>query len=266
MIFVVFISLIGFVVILTIQIIKRKNLGMVIYILLFIFTCGLYLFVPSRYAYLGFATQQPNLIKKAIKLSINPYEKRLCNKYLSEIYASDMFNQGIKDGNKAIAYMEKALNGEYAKYKSIKGDYQKTLELCNILKIEKGLPLINIYILNDEYAKALTAFKDNKSSENSLKAEPNKKIGNIKEAHIAHNITKQSYNSQFLKAELYKKIGNFEEALNAENIAKQAYNSQMKTIKEKSKQIEFEEQISKYKTIEAYKNWLEAQAKELKFK
>ncbi len=242
----VFISLIGFVAISTAQIIKRKNLGIYAYILLFIFICGLYLFVPLRYTYLGFATQQAGLLKKAIKLSVNPYEKRLCNKYLSEIYANDIFNQGIKDGNKAIAYMEKALNGEYNKYKSetymlaywysIKGDYQKTVELCNILKLENGLPLINVYILNDEYAKALAAFKNNESSEN------------------------------FLKAALYKKIGNIKEATNAENIAKQAYDSQIKSIKEKSKQIEFEEQISKYKTIEAYKNWLEVQSKEFKFK
>ena len=243
---VVLISLIGFVAIITVQIIKRKNLGIFTYILLFIFICGLYLFIPFRYTYLGFSAQQPEFLKKAIKLSVNPNEKRLCYKYLSEIYANDVFNQGIKDGNKAIAYMEKALRGQYDKYKSesymlaywysIKGDYKKTLELCNILKMENGLPLRNIYILNDEYDKAITTFKNNKSAEN------------------------------FLKAALFKKIGKGKEAINAQNVAEQAYNAQMKTIKEKSKQMEFEEQTSKYMTIEAYKNRLEAQAKELKFK
>lgn len=244
---VILVSLIGFIIILTVQIIKKKNLGVFIYIMLFVFACGLYLFIPSRYVYLGFATQQPDLLEKAIKFSINPYEKRLCNKYIAEIYANDIFHQGIKDGNKAIAYMEKALNHEYRKYRtesfmlsywySIKGDYQKTVYLCKILEVEKSLPLRNVYILNNEYSKALTTFSDkNKSVEN------------------------------FLKAALYKEIGNVTEAMRAENVAKLAYNSRMNNIKEKSKQIEFQEETNKYKTIEAYKNWLEEQAKEFKFK
>ncbi len=243
---VVILSLIGFIAILTVQIIKKKNLGIPVYVLLFIFVFGLYLFIPSRYTYLGFSLQKPDLLEKAIKFSVNPYEKRLCNKYIAEIYANDVFNQGIKDGNKAIEYMEKALKGEYSKYSSesfmlaywysIKGDYQKTVDLCNILNIKEGLPLRNAYILNNEYAKAITAFSaKNKSTEN------------------------------FLKSALYKEIGNVTEAKKAENIAKQAYNSQMKNIKEKSKQIEFQEQTKKYKTVKAYKNWLKEQAKEFHF-
>ncbi len=244
---VVFISLVGFVVILTMQFIKKKPLAVFIYVLLFIFICGLYLFIPSRYTYLGFMLQQPDLLKKAVKLSVNPYEKRLCRKYIAEIYANDIFNQGIKDGNKAIAYMEKALNGRYDKYQSeafmlaywysVKGDYQKTTDICKVLKSSATLPLRNIYILNNEYNKALTTFSDN-----------NKGVEN------------------FLRSALYKKIGNNKEALRTENIAKKAYNSQMNAIKEKSKQMEFQEQSDKYKTVEAYKSWLEAQSKEFKFK
>ena len=243
----IFVSLIGIIVIVTAQIIKKKKISTLALIMLLIFVCGIYLYIPFRYTYLGYATQQPHLLKKAIIFSINPYEKRLCNKYIAEIYANDIFNQGIKDGNKAITYMEKAVKGKYKKYKaetyrlaywySIKGDYKKTFDLCMILSPQQGLPLRNIYILNNEYKKALITFSDKNISEEN-----------------------------FLKAALYKEIGENEKAISAENIATKTYNIKINNINEKSKKIKFEEETNKYRTIDGYKNWLNEQAKELKFK
>ena len=52
-------------------------------------------------------------IEKAIKLSLNPFEKRLGYKYLAEMYAEDPTYKGIRDGNKAIKYMELAAESGY---------------------------------------------------------------------------------------------------------------------------------------------------------
>jgi len=140
---VIILSLICTIALIIIKIVKKKKFSLLSCLLLLIFIIGMYLFIPLRYTYLGFAYQNPEMLEKAINLSVNPYEKRLCNKYLAEIYADDIFHQNIKDGNKAINYMEKALKGEYKKYRgettilafwySIKGDYKKITELNEIL-------------------------------------------------------------------------------------------------------------------------------------
>ena len=243
---VVMLALICTIVLITVHIVRKRKFSLSSYLLLLIFIIGMYLFIPSRYTYLGFANQNTKMLENAIKLSINPYEKRLCNKYLAEIYADDIFHQGIKDGNKAINYMEKALKGEYKKYSgettmlamwySIKGNYQKTKELNDILGTKQSLSLRNIYIMNNEYEKALETFSQN-----------NKSVDN------------------FLKAALYSELGKTEQAEKAEKIATQAYNNQIKNIKENYKQLEFKEKANKYKTINSYKAWLRTQAKEYKF-
>lgn len=78
----IFVSLIGFIILLTVHIVKKKPFSIFSYILLLIFIVGLYLYIPSRYTYLGSASQQPKFLEQAIKLSINPYEKRLSYYFL----------------------------------------------------------------------------------------------------------------------------------------------------------------------------------------
>ena len=243
---IVVLSLVCIIVLIIFHIAKKKKFSFISYLLLLIFIIGMYLFIPSRYTYSGFANQNPKMLEKAIQLSINPYEKRLCNKYLAEIYADDVFHQNIKDGNKAIKYMEKALKGEYKKYSgettmlafwySIKGDYKKTTELNEILGTKQSLSLRNVYIMHNEYEKALETFSQN-----------NKSIDN------------------FLKAAIYRELGNTEIAEQAEKIATQAYNNQINNIKESYKKLEYKERTDKYRTINSYKAWLRKQAKEYKF-
>lgn len=243
---IIILSLICTIILITVHIEKKKKFSLLSYALLLIFIIGMYLFIPSRYVYLGFAFQSPDLLKKAINYSINPYEKRLCYLYLSETYSNYLNTELKKDGNKAIKYLEKALNGEYNKYRietaklallySIKGDYKKTIELNNILGHKQSLSLRNVYIMNGEYEKALETFSQN-----------NKSIDN------------------FLKAALYTELGKQEQAKQSEKIATQTYNNQINNIKESYKELEYKEKVDKYRTINSYKAWLIEQAKEYKF-
>lgn len=238
-------SLITLIVLITIHIVKKTGFKAFDYVAVLICFIGMYLYIPAKFVAWGFNYQNTECLEKALKLSINPYEKRLCNKYLAEIYAADIFNQRIKDGNKAIDYMEKALKGEYEKYVvetamlaywySLKGDYKKTEDLNKNIKIN-AYALRNIYIMNNEYQKAIDTFSEkNKSTEN------------------------------FLKADLYKKIGNMEKSKEALKIAQDTYNSQISRYKQTSDKMKYEENIAKYKSVEAYKSWLNSQKIEFKF-
>lgn len=242
----IFVSFVIFIVLITYHIAKKKKFTLISYLILILSVFGMYLFIPSRYVYLGYAFNSPELFEKAIKFSINPYEKRLSYLYMSDIYNYDILHEGKKDGNKAIYCMEKALQGEYSKYSleteklaqmyAIKGDFDKTIELNKVLNRKQSLSLRYVYVLKDEYQNAINTFKkDNMSTDN------------------------------FLKAELYKKIGNYEEAKKAKKIAEQAYNSNIKSIKTEAKRLEYKEKINRYKTISAYKDWLKSQAIEYKF-
>lgn len=239
-------SLIVLIVLITVHIVKKKGFKVIDYIIVGLCFVGMYIYIPALFVSWGFTYQNTDCLEKALKLSINPYEKRLCNKYLAEIYADDIFNQKIKDGNKAIDYMEKALKGEYKKYEwetiklahwySIKGDVQKTEELNQILGMTTGVSLRNIYIINSEYQKAIDTFSEkNKSVEN------------------------------FLKADLYKKIGDTEKSKEALKIAQDTYKSQLSHYQKESDKMKYEERIAKYKSVEAYKSWLNVQKKEFKF-
>lgn len=237
-------SFVIFIILITYHIAKKQSFKLGSYITLIICFVGMYLFIPSNLLYLGFAYQQPNKLEKAIKLSINPYEKRLSYKYLAELYADDILKQGIKDGNKAIEYMEKALKGDYAKpeYKgevemlaywySLKGDYNKTIELNKNLGRTKGISLRNIYIMNNEYEKALDTFFDN-----------NKSI------------------DCFLKAALYREIGENNKAEETIKNAKESYDHIITSNGEEWIKVNAE----KYKSVETYKNWIKQQQKEYKF-
>lgn len=238
------ISLIGIVVLIVIFLIKKK-IGLLSVILFLLFLVGTYLYIPMKLATYGYIYQKPEVLKKTSKISINPYEKRLCYKYIAEIYADDIFYQGIKDGSKAIEYMERALKGQYSKYKeetenlaywySIKGDKEKTLELVDKFD-NKELYLLNIYIMEDDYKKALDALSSN-----------NKGVEN------------------FLKADLYKKLGNLEASKEAKKIAQERYDSVLGNIKIRARRLEFKETVEKYKSTEAYKDWILAKRREYGF-
>ena len=118
---------------------------------------------------------------------------------------------------------------------SLKGDYKKTEDLNKNIKIN-AYALRNIYIMNNEYQKAIDTFSEkNKSTEN------------------------------FLKADLYKKIGNMEKSKEALKIAQDTYNSQISRYKQASDKMKYEENIAKYKSVEAYKSWLNSQKIEFNF-
>ena len=69
----------------------------------------------------------------------------------------------------------------------------------------------------------------------------------------------------FLKADLFNKVGLNKEAELTRKSAEEIYKKQLNQYNEKSKRIEYIERTKKYKTVEAYKNWLEEQRKEYKF-
>lgn len=243
---VIFISLVTFVVLITTHLLKKKKFSILSNIILVLSLVGMYLFIPSTFLFLGYSHQSPELLGKAIKLSIIPYEKRLAYLYMSDIYNYDIFNQNLKDGNKAIMYLEKALKGEYSKYNfetdklvilySIKGDYEKTIQLNDILGKKRNLSLRNVYIMNDEYEKALSTFdKENKKTED------------------------------FLKADLYRKTGKIKEAEEAQTSATQIFENNLKNYHEETSKRNYTASVQKYKTVEAYKNWIRELAKEYKF-
>lgn len=201
----------------------------------------MYLFIPAKYVYLGYSLEKPELLHKAISLSINPYEKRLAYLFLSDIYNLK------KDGNKAIEYLEKSLQKQYLKYPaesgmltilySIKGDYNKVLELSKLLNKKQSYALRNIYIMNNEYEKALTTFEDGCKGNKYL----------------------------FLKADLQRATGKFQEAEQTKKEAEKIYKSQIESYTNNANRIKFIENSKKYSSISAYKTWLQEQSKEYKF-
>ncbi len=240
-ILIIIISLIAFIVLLTTHILKKKPFNFISYIILFLSLIGMYLFIPAEYVYIGYSTQNPEKLNTAINLSINPHEKRLAYLFMSDIYKDK------KDGNKAIEFLEKSLNKQYLKYPleadsllylySIKGDYQKTLELSKILNKKQGIALRNIYIMNNEYEKALTTFENGNKSNTYL----------------------------FLKADLQMKLGQIEEANQTQNEAEKFYNAQLENYTDSSKRNKYIEYTKKYSSIAEYKSYLEKQAKEYNF-
>ena len=243
---VIIVSFATFILLLSVHIAKKKKPNFFAYFIALLCCVGMYLFVPARYLCLGYAFKSPELLEKSIKFSIIPYEKALAYSYLSDIYNYDISNDGVKDGNKAIEYMEKALNGEYSKYSfetaklatlySIKGDYSKTLELNNVMNKKQSLSLLNMYIMNNNYEKALETFPQNDKSR-----------------------------AAFLKADLYKKLGKISDAERTKKIANQIYATQLNNCKDSSSRSKYIEDTKKYHSVEAYKNWLRKQAKEYKF-
>ena len=212
-----------------------------------IFVCvfGMYLFFPLRFCLFNPFFKNPHHIEALAKYSINPYEKRWCYKYLAQIYKNGFYNKHSENINKAIYYMEKAINGNYLKYKedtiilahwySLKGDWDNTIKLNNIINNTKSISLRNAYIMNNEYQKA-----------------------------IYSHIPKKNSAEEFLIADLYKNVKNYKEAKISLDKAQKAYNFNINKIKAKSERIRYIENIKKYRTVENYKNWLSKKCFEFK--
>ena len=239
-----FVSLALFLGIIAKWFIKRLPPRLIDCIIIIFSLVGMYLYIPFHFFKTGFENEQPEKLQTAIKLSINPYEKRICWNFLASIYAHDNFKQGIKDGNKAIEYMEKSIQGEYEKYNldtallgiwySIKGDSQKVFELNS--KVKNNLATRNIYIMNNEYDKAITTFNPEKQT-------------------LMH----------YLLADLYKKTGKTKEYKEALTIADNVFNKNDKNCQNEKCRTQIKINKDRYLSVENYKKWIEQQRKEYKF-
>lgn len=234
-ILIIILSLIIFIILVITHILIKKPFNFISYIILILSITGMYLFIPAMYAYTGYSSQNLEILQKSINLSINPYEKRIVYLFMADIYEYDLLHENKKDGNKAIEFLEKSIQKEYNKYPlettrllllySIKGDYQKTQKLCEILNKKKGIALLNIYIKNNEYDKALTTFKEGRKCNTYL----------------------------FLKADLLKEVGKLEESKQTKKEAERIYKSQIESYSDKQKKFDFVEKSKKYSSISAYK-------------
>lgn len=242
--FIAGISLITFITLLLNILLRHKKTTLVTCFIFILTIVGMYLYIPFHFLKTGFENEQPDKLQTAIKLSINPYEKRICWNFLASIYAHDNFKQGIKDGNKAIEYMEKSIQGEYEKYNldtallgiwySIKGDSQKVFELNS--KVKNNLATRNIYIMNNEYDKAITTFNPEKPT-------------------LMH----------YLLADLYKKTGKTKEYKEALTIADNVFNKNDKNCQNEKCRTQIKINKDRYLSVENYKKWIEQQRKEYKF-
>ena len=225
--------------------IKKRKFNIAHGCIIFICIFGIYLFAPLRFYFFKTVFKHPEYAEKIIKFSINPNEKRMCYKYLAQIYKTNT-NKDFKNIDKAIYYMEKAIDGKYlenrndtiilAHWYSLKGDWNNTIRLNDFINNTKGASLRNAYIMNDEYQKAINAYTP---KENSLEV--------------------------FLIADLYKNINNHKEANLSLKKAQKAYNSQLNKLTTKSEQIQYIESAKKYKTVYSYKQWLIKKCSEINF-
>ena len=240
---VIFVSFIAFIVFITVHIAKKQKPTKKSYIILFFILLGMYLFVPNRLYLLGAVYSDPELLQKALKLSINPRERSLCNYHLGEIYggllADERFNLKygkIIDGNKAIEYYEKAFKNY--KYKDgwntplinlylLKGDYDKVIELDNS---KSKLFARQAYIMQDKFNEALKYYTSNSQGPCNL----------------------------FLRAALLEKVGNVSEAKTIRNQAEKKYAEALKNNKNTN---EYKERVLVCRTIESYKNYINNRSK-----
>ena len=66
----IFASFVVFVVTVTVHIVKKKKPTLISCIIIILCLVGIYLFVPARYLYLGYALQSPEMLEKSVKTSI----------------------------------------------------------------------------------------------------------------------------------------------------------------------------------------------------
>lgn len=82
---VAFVSLIGFVVLISNKISKKNSFKVMGWIFLVLTIIGMYLFIPSRLFIAGVLNQNIAYLKTAIRLSINPVEKKICKEFLENV-------------------------------------------------------------------------------------------------------------------------------------------------------------------------------------
>ena len=87
---VAFVSLVGFVVLISSKISQKNSFKVMGWFFLVITIIGMYLFIPSRLFISGIINQNINHLEKAIKLSINPIEKRFFREVSNEIQNKHM--------------------------------------------------------------------------------------------------------------------------------------------------------------------------------
>ena len=224
---------------------------MISYAFLLLFLVGLYLIVPSQLYFYGYLNKNPIYLKKAVNLSINPYEKRLCYEELANIYGGILYDDYKKydtlDGNKSIEYYEKAYKkgvtsvgcdwASLANLYLLKGDYNKVIEIENTVLPKSRWFTLQVYILRDEYQKALDLI----NSEN-----------------------KTDWISLLLKADLLRKVG---DDINAKTICEDVekkYESMLTGSQDFDESII--ERYNNHKSVEAFKEYISNQSKLYKFK
>ncbi len=254
------ISLVGVIIIAFRLFIKKVKFNILDYILLPIFLLGMYLYIPYNLFVTGFATYNIPKLEKAAKLSIIPWERSQSYHYIAYIY------EYLKDGEKAIEYYKKSINGDYKRHRpeiimlcrlyGVKGDYDNIMRLSKLrpeLKLEKYLR--DYYILQGEYQKALDTF-----------------INDVDESKLHPRIN-------FLKAALYREVGNTKEADRLYKLAEEKIRKNPKSAKSPVEAMLVNNQwakkyflesefadIESFKTVDEYKKLIEADKKELHFK
>ncbi len=139
---------------------KKLKIKDVICIPVFLF--GVYMIIPFSLVCRGISNKNPDLLNKALKLSISPLEKNEVYYQLGRAY--DTF-RGKFDGNLAIKYYELAIKGKYEKNKKVselllklyfyKGDYNKVAEITSRTNTKNKIWLTFSYIMQKKYRKAL---------------------------------------------------------------------------------------------------------------
>ena len=101
-----FISLVGFVVLISNKISKRNPLKVMGWIFLMLTMIGMYLFIPARLFVVGIVKQNISFIENSIKLSIVPIEKQLYRYKLLDVYIS---NKNYEKAQKVLKQIDESM-------------------------------------------------------------------------------------------------------------------------------------------------------------
>lgn len=211
---------------------KKIKCNFFISLLLIIFLLGIYSFFPFFLCAKGILERNTKYLEIALRTTIIPYEKRVCYYALGNIYSSEKF-----DGNKAIEYYEKALHNYKNKDYYIspliqlyffRGDYDKVVDLGH--KTNNGGLVRQAYIMQNNYIDALKYF----------------------------NINHKSPENLYLMAALLEETGDFIKANSVRENAEKEYERLLSLSKNP---IEYKTRLQKYKTVNAYKEYIRAQSK-----
>ena len=101
-----FISLVGFVILISHKISKRNPLKVMGWIFLILTVIGMYLFIPARLFVVGMVKQNISYIENSIKLSIIPIEKQLYRYKLIDAYIS---NKNYEKAQKVLKQIDESM-------------------------------------------------------------------------------------------------------------------------------------------------------------